>query len=113
MLWIALLTTYLFVRRVAGCRVDRSSLLRLLGNGPNPFHRATTITFTVPQAGAVELTVYNMLGQEVLARRAAYASPGQYSLDVEAAGLLSSSGIYLYRLVMGNEARVGTMVYLP
>ena len=85
----------------------------LLGNGPNPFHRTTAITFTVPQAGTVELTVYNMLGQEVLARRAAYAAPGQYSLDVEGAGLLSSSGIYLYRLVMGNEARVGTMVYLP
>ena len=47
------------------------------------------------------LTVYNMLGQKVLELLNENYSPGEYEVKLNAEGL--SSGVYVYRLVSGEN----------
>lgn len=70
-------------------------------NYPNPFNPATTISYQVPAAGMVRITIYNMLGQQVRTITSREHLPGYYSLQwngTDDAGRAVSSGVYLYRM---------------
>jgi glucose/arabinose dehydrogenase len=75
---------------------DRQREEPLQQNFPNPFNPATSITYTVPDAGRVRLAVYNLLGQEVALLVDAVQPAGTYTTQFENANL--PSGIYFYRL---------------
>ncbi len=75
---------------------------------PNPFNRSTAISFNIPERGDVVLTVYNILGREVISRKTSFASPGKYSLELDG-GSFSNSGMYIYRLQWGNEILTGVI----
>lgn len=71
-------------------------------NYPNPFNPATTIRYGLPSAGAVTLTVYDLLGREVMTlenRRQRQA--GFYETIVDMSRM--SSGVYFYRLTVDGE----------
>ena len=82
----------------------------LHSNYPNPFNVRTTLSFDVKESVHVRLMVYNMLGHEVsvLADRA-YA-PGRHQVPFEANWL--PSGVYLYRIEMGDFQDEKTMLLL-
>ena len=65
-------------------------------NYPNPFNPATTIRFSLPQAGEVKLTVYNLLGQVVTTLVNGYREAGTYNVNWDASNL--STGVYIYRV---------------
>lgn len=68
---------------------------------PNPFNPATTISYEVPQQAHITLTVYNVLGQEVIRLVDQVQAAGRYQVTwnaVNAQGYSVSSGIYLYQL---------------
>ncbi len=65
-------------------------------NYPNPFNPATTIRFSLPQAGLVKLKIFDVLGREVKTLLNERMNSGEYSLEFDASGL--ASGIYFYRL---------------
>lgn len=67
-------------------------------NYPNPFNPSTTISFSLPTDGQVELTLYNIQGEKILTLLSEYLSAGMFakSFDLAAAGL--SSGVYLFKL---------------
>jgi len=67
-----------------------------LGNYPNPFNPATTISFTLPSASYTRLEVYNILGQSVVTLVDGYLHAGSHSVVWDAHD--AASGIYLYRL---------------
>lgn len=70
-------------------------------NHPNPFNPATTILYDVPHQAQVTLSVYNLLGQEVIRLVDAVVSPGRHEVvwhGVNGRGQSVASGIYLYRL---------------
>ncbi|MGH1363740.1 MAG: T9SS type A sorting domain-containing protein [Calditrichia bacterium] len=65
-------------------------------NYPNPFNPSTTILFSLPQAAEVQLTIYNVLGQEVGTLVDENLSAGTYEVRFEARGL--AAGLYFYRI---------------
>jgi hypothetical protein len=70
-------------------------------NYPNPFNPQTTIPYEVNKAGAVKITIYDMLGREITLLVNKFHSPGTYTATWNA-GSAVSSGIYFYRLESGN-----------
>jgi hypothetical protein len=65
-------------------------------NYPNPFNAGTEISYRLPSAGHVRLTVYDVLGREVRVLVDEDAAAGVHRARVDANGL--ASGVYLYRL---------------
>ncbi len=79
-------------------------------NYPNPFNPATTIAFSIKNAGLVQLSVYNMLGQEVATLINKDYSAGKYTINFDASHL--SSGVYFYKLHAGDFAYVRKMILI-
>ena len=65
-------------------------------NYPNPFNPATTITFTLPDAMAARLVLYDLLGREVRVLLDRPLAAGTHALAFDAPAL--PSGLYIYRL---------------
>lgn len=65
-------------------------------NYPNPFNPTTKITFGLASASDVNLSVYNVLGQEVAVLVNGSLSPGFHTVDFNAQGL--QSGVYFARI---------------
>ncbi len=87
----------------------------IAGNFPNPFNPTTTIDFEIPEAGFVELTVYNAMGQKVASLLAEDMAPGKHHVvwnGRDDNGVSVSSGIYISRLKMRERitARQMTLV---
>jgi hypothetical protein len=84
-------------------------------NYPNPFNAATTISYQLPRAGQVSLTIYNILGQRVKELASGKRSAGAYNIQWDGTdqdGVRVSSGVYLYRLKTDSSARVRKLVLL-
>lgn len=69
-------------------------------NYPNPFNPSTTIRFALPEAGDVQLVVYDMLGREVATLVDDHKQAGSYDVRFDAGHL--SSGVYIYQLRAGD-----------
>jgi M6 family metalloprotease-like protein len=85
----------------------------LFQNYPNPFNPSTTIAYTIHSRGSskspdrTKLEIYNLLGQRVRTLVDELQSPGSYSLEWNGendSGRKMSSGIYFYRLILGDES---------
>jgi cytoskeletal protein CcmA (bactofilin family) len=73
-------------------------------NYPNPFNPTTTISFVLPQASEVSLSIYNTNGQLVKRLVAGEMNAGRHSLVWDATddrGLRVASGVYLYVIKAG------------
>jgi hypothetical protein len=75
---------------------------RLEQNFPNPFNPATTISFEIPTASPVKLTIVDVLGREVETLVDETKQPGHYDVQFNANRL--ASGVYLYRIQAGSYA---------
>lgn len=72
---------------------------------PNPFNPSTTIRFDLPASGAVELSIYNAVGQRVRTLVRQVREAGVYSLawdGRDGEGRELASGVYLCRMVTGE-----------
>ena len=65
-------------------------------NYPNPFNQFTTINYTTPDNGNVNLSVYNMIGEKVADLVQANQDAGSYSVTLDGTSL--PAGVYTYRL---------------
>ncbi|MCB1058780.1 MAG: T9SS type A sorting domain-containing protein [Calditrichaeota bacterium] len=63
---------------------------------PNPFNNISTLRLTLPEAGHVRATVYNIIGQEVARLADQQFAAGQHILAVDGAGW--ASGLYFLRV---------------
>lgn len=79
-------------------------------NYPNPFNPATRINYSIPEAGEVNLSVYDVLGKEIKVLASEYKDAGKYEIDFNASGL--SSGIYFYKIKAGAFTQTRKMILL-
>jgi len=84
------------------------SKFELSQNYPNPFNPVTTIKFSIPQPGNVNLKIYNLLGEEVATLLNSFLDAGFHAVDFDASGF--NSGFYIYKLTAGNSALVRKMM---
>jgi len=70
-------------------------------NYPNPFNPSTKIEFSLPVAAKVQVTIYNILGQQVASLINEQLTAGNHSVvwnSNSSNGTKLSSGIYMYKL---------------
>ena len=90
------------------------STFALGANYPNPFNPATTIPVSLAaEAGDVDLTIYNVLGQPMRQVWAGSLAAGEHQLTWDgrdAQGQPVAAGVYVYRLQVGDQTRTRKMV---
>jgi hypothetical protein len=79
-------------------------------NYPNPFNPSTIITYDLPAAGHVTLSVYDVLGHEVQKLVNESQAAGRYKVEFTATGL--ASGVYLYRITAGSFVQTRKLLLL-
>jgi len=75
---------------------------------PNPFNSSTTISFSLPKSGNVELKVYDIQGRVVNTLMNGWQNVGEQRVRFDGKAL--QSGVYVYRLIDGNQKSVGKMM---
>lgn len=108
-----LLRTVLKVKGVATSIGDEKELpdkVTLSQNYPNPFNPVTRINFSIPFFTKVELTVFNLLGQEVQTLLNENKAPGNYQVSFDGSGL--TTGMYIYRIRAGEYTAIKKMLLI-
>ncbi len=99
--WIASLGTS---TAVAAGAATTPTVFALAQNYPNPFNAATTIQFELAAPAAVELDIYDALGQKVRTLVAQHLAAGRYRTQWDGRDDTKrsvASGAYFYRLQAG------------
>ncbi|MBU1317594.1 MAG: M6 family metalloprotease domain-containing protein [candidate division Zixibacteria bacterium] len=85
-------------------------------NYPNPFNSATVISYSLQNAGEVEIEIFNILGQTVISERQDIGQPGAHSFEWDGRdsnGNEVPAGVYFYRLSVDEEQHdVKKMLFL-
>ncbi len=84
--------------------------LSLAQNFPNPFNPTTNISYTIPEAGLVNLTVFNVNGEVVGQLVNGFQSSGNHSIEFNASEL--SSGTYFYVLKASGQQQIKQMSFI-
>ncbi len=87
----------------------------LAQNYPNPFNPETEINFTLPQASAVSVKIFNLLGEEIRTLVDEERAAGYHTLRWDGKdknGNAAASGVYLYQYRAGDFLQVRKMSLL-
>ena len=87
----------------------------LYQNYPNPFNPKTTILYSVPSSTRVELTIYNLKGDEIITLVNKYQPAGYYAANWDGRNERNNtvaSGVYLYRLKAGSFIQTRKLVLM-
>jgi len=77
---------------------------------PNPFNPTTTISFALPEASHVKLTVFDLQGRVVTELVNGMRDAGVHEVTLDAGDL--SSGLYFYRINAGDFSSVRKMILM-
>jgi hypothetical protein len=79
-------------------------------NFPNPFNPNTIIKYSVPNAGFVEINVYDALGKLVKQLIGEQHQAGNYKVEFDGTGL--TSGVYFYQIKAGNFTETKKLILM-
>jgi hypothetical protein len=104
-----------FVTGVEQISTEIPKSFSLYQNYPNPFNPSTKIKFSIPAPSPVErvevrLVIYDALGRELQTLVNEQLQPGTYETEWD--GTNYSSGIYYYKLIVGNYTETKKMVLI-
>ncbi len=88
---------------------------RLFQNYPNPFNPKTTIRYQLPRPARVRLQIYNVSGQLVRSLVDAEQTSGFHVAEwdgLNSAGQAVSSGVYFYRMQVGEVVKQRKLLLL-
>ncbi|MFZ0392032.1 MAG: FlgD immunoglobulin-like domain containing protein [Calditrichia bacterium] len=104
---------------VTSLRLSREEMIPLEfavhQNYPNPFNPETVIDFALPENSHVYIEVYNILGQRVRSLINEKREAGYHSVSWDGTndiGQKTASGVYIYRVVAGNNLSIKKMLLL-
>ncbi len=103
-----------FVYQMEKERGSEALSFTLHQNFPNPFNPVTSITYVVPSASRVSLSVYNSLGQLVkeLVNEDQESGTKQVLWNgKDENGREAASGVYVYKLQIGQQTAVRKMMF--
>ena len=84
-------------------------------NYPNPFNPETTISYQIAKAGAVKITIYNLIGQKIRTLVDHVSSAGSYKVVWDGRGddgLNVASGVYFYKMQTTDFVKVNKMLLM-
>jgi photosystem II stability/assembly factor-like uncharacterized protein len=89
--------------------------ITLAQNYPNPFNQGTRIDYYLSEPSSVQLRIYNVMGREVATLVNQDEGRGWHFRNwdgIDRDGQRVASGLYVYRLIAGNEEKSRTMLLL-
>ena len=98
--------------RSSESKPERFSLFQ---NYPNPFNPYTEISYAVPHACRVELSVYNVLGRKVKTLVHRFQTAGHKTAQWDGTDdndNIAASGVYFYRITTGDYTEAKKMILM-
>ena len=98
-----------------GADNDAPELKFALSNYPNPFNPTTTISFSIPNDGKVNLEVFNAKGQKVKTLVNERKTAGSHSIvwnGTDSRGNTLNSGVYFYKIKSDRFTSTKKMILL-
>ena len=113
--WVAIVSGMLTAFGIVGVEeVETLTPERLqLNISPDPFVNTTTISFAVPKATNVSLTIYNRIGQHITTLVNEQKQEGTYNVNWnrrDARGFEVPNGVYFVRLSCGDVSSMANLV---
>ena len=100
--WSSLLVTH--VEKLSGTTlVELPSELTISPAYPNPFNPVTTVSYSIPADGAVNVSIYDVSGRMIETLTSGFLNAGSYSVEWDAE--LQPSGMYFLKVQYNNELR--------
>jgi len=84
-------------------------------NFPNPFNPSTEIRFDLPEAGNVNLSIYNLMGQKIRSLSSEMMTPGYHAIIWDGTndmGSQVSTGMYFYAIQSSEFQATKKMLFL-
>ncbi len=103
---------FMFLEFIFSKNVQMSTNSLQLYNYPNPFNPQTTIQYRVEKDAHTKLTIYDILGREIITLVDKQQTAGIYTIpwnSADASGNRVPSGVYFYKLVSGNQSQIRKM----
>lgn len=102
-----------FHSNLTGIADDNNALpqsFALYQNYPNPFNAQTTISYILPQASEISLDIFDILGRKIETLQSGHQEAGEHSVIWNAEN--NTSGIYFYKLIVGDRIYSNKMILL-
>jgi hypothetical protein len=96
------------IHSLSAVQTDMPMVLSLLPCVPNPFNPSTSILFAIPEAGEVDLSIYDVSGRLIKTLVSTHISAGQKTAEWngdDASGRRVASGTYFLRLETDQGVR--------
>ena len=91
-------------------RTGIPSRFELHQNYPNPFNPVTTIKYDIAKGTNVKITLYDVIGREVMVPVNEFKVPGYYEIKFDASAL--ASGVYFYKIEAGSYVNTKKMMLI-